>query len=54
MMSFVFPDANPTNKEVQLLANLDAKIKAEGVDARKMHEEFNAPADTTPRLIESA
>ena len=35
-------DANPLDKVVQLLTNLEAKIKAEGVEAHKVHEEFTA------------
>ena len=35
-------DANPVNKVIQLLTNLEAKIKAEGVEAHKVHEEFTA------------
>ena len=34
--------ANPVNKVVQLLADLEAKIKAEGVEAHRVHEEFAA------------
>ena len=34
--------ANPVNKVVQLLTDLEAKIKAEGVEAHRVHEEFAA------------
>ena len=34
--------ANPVNKVVQLQTDLEAKIKAEGVEAHSVHEEFAA------------
>ena len=34
--------ANPVNKVVQLLTDLEAKINAEGVEAHRAHEEFAA------------
>jgi len=35
-------EVNPVNKVVQLLTDLEAKIKAEGVEAHRVHEEFTA------------
>ena len=35
-------DANPVNKVIQLLTKFEAKIKAEGVEAHKVHEELTA------------
>ena len=34
--------ANPVNKVVQPLTDFEAKIKAEGVEAHRVHEEFAA------------
>ena len=36
------PSANPVNKVVQLLTDLEAKINAEGVEAHRAHEELAA------------
>ena len=35
-------EVNPVNKVVQLLTDLEAKIKAEGAEAHRVHEEFTA------------
>ena len=40
--------ANPVNKVVQLLTDLESKIKAEGVEAHRVHEEFAAWCKTQP------
>ena len=37
-----FAGANPVNKVIQLLIDVESKVKVEGSDAHRVHEEFIA------------